>query len=613
MILDRFLSCLLGGVLVCTNVCLAIENPSTLSTQELAVRIMGNRPGPLERIDVQSEHDVSTYGAIAGDGKDDLPAVRKAFEAAIATGKPARIIFPKGDYDLYPRDKKTPPYCFLYKSVNGLEVQGQGSTIRIHHTQFGFARFDQSKNLIFKAIDIRYPVAPFTQCIVKQVNRNSSTFVLQTQPGFEPLDAPQYAPPKLIFIKDPQNPSRQKKDVDNYFRVSKVKKIDANLFELTLKLPNAIGQFRVDDKVIYINRGGSATGSLFGFFGCQRVRVDQVTADASPGCGVICNGTSELSLTEFKLLRQSGRWATSNSDGVHCQAARVGPWIENCVFEAMHDDALNVYSRRLLLEPQDSQRLYAKVRGNLKLHRVGDQLRLFNPRQGIIAAETWTIKAIDLKKYQIELDKPLPENLILKHSNHRVVDAFYNINLSGFGTVVRGNVFRDIRGRGLLLKVHDSLIENNQFQNVSNQALVLSNNQDVPEGLNCQNVVIRGNTITDCGMDLNFRRPVSVGNICVSFLSGANIPAMQTGHQNIRIENNTINQWRRTAIFVGSTDYVTIKNNLITNNEHWTHSTDADVPIRLMNTQNENIDANVIEGSRKFKQQIERIPFPLMK
>src|SRR5690606_34938631 len=129
-------------------------------------------------------------------------------------------------------------------------------------------------------------------------------------------------------------------------------------------------------------------------------------------------------------------------------------------------------------------------------------------------------------------------------------DALYNQALNGLYTVIRNNRFQSFRGRGILLKAHHALIEGNVFDYVSNQAIILHNNQDVPEGLLNRSVVIRGNVIRNGGRDANFTRPDAAAGISVLFGTGVGTVARDRGHRQIVIEDNRFEQWRRTAIAV---------------------------------------------------------------
>ena len=67
---------------------------------------------------------VSDFGAVPGDGKCDLQAIKKAISEAVKTGA-RRLVFDKGTYDIFVEDAEK--FAFVIKGAKNLSVEGAAS------------------------------------------------------------------------------------------------------------------------------------------------------------------------------------------------------------------------------------------------------------------------------------------------------------------------------------------------------------------------------------------------------------------------------------------------------------------------------------------------------
>jgi hypothetical protein len=314
----------------------------------------------------------------------------------------------------------------------------------------------------------------------------------------------------------------------------------------------------------------------------------------------VAAATDSLNVLSCQTRIFPGRWQSTNADGVHCQSNRIGPWIENCVFEGMADDGVNVYTLpfKLRTYPVDNW----IPTGNDYLARLGDLLTLFDPLTGRIL-DHFHIAETDPAHKRFRLDRPLPKGLQM--TTDKLTPSLYNDALACPYTVIRNNIFKDYRGNGLLIKSHWSLIEGNRFEGVSDRPIQVMNNSDVPEGLQGEHLTIFGNQITDCGYDGVYRFAKGAADISVFFSDGNGKLAASRGEQDIFIENNSITQWRRSAIYIGAAQQVTVKDNHITNDPAWIGRADEpEAPIRIESSDKVTVEGNDIKDTRPLKRLI---------
>ena len=122
--------------------------------------------------------------------------------------------------------------------------------------------------------------------------------------------------------------------------------------------------------------------------GCDGIRIENVTVHASPGLAVgLVGNRGEIVVRglEVRFAPGTTRLLTANADGVHCQQNRSGPVIEDCYFEGMADDAINLYAppnvvaRNPLPDPMAGLARCPVL--------PGDRLQVLDPKTGRVRGE----------------------------------------------------------------------------------------------------------------------------------------------------------------------------------------------------------------------------------
>ena len=132
-------------------------------------------------------------------------------------------------------------------------------------------------------------------------------------------------------------------------------------------------------------------------------------------------------------------------------------------------------------------------------YRVGDRLQLYDPDRGVVRAESLVVTEVEQLAWQVIVTIDPPFDGITTGTSFADADHLFNLDACGAGAVIRNNVFGNHRGRGLLLKSTDCLVENNVFRNREGWAISFTQLQGWGEGPAAQRIMIRDNTFEGQG------------------------------------------------------------------------------------------------------------------
>jgi len=133
-------------------------------------------------------------------------------------------------------------------------------------------------------------------------------------------------------------------------------------------------------------------------------------------------------------------------------------------------------------------------------YRVGDHLQVYDPEHGRIRSEGIRITELEESApgVLLELDRPIGD--IVTGASFRDADHLFNLDACGAGAVIRNCRFGIHRGRGILLKTRDCIIENNSFRNREGWGIAMHQFQEWGEGPAARDVLIRRNTFEGVGV-----------------------------------------------------------------------------------------------------------------
>jgi hypothetical protein len=317
---------------------------------------------------------------------------------------------------------------------------------------------------------------------------------------------------------------------------------------------------RVGDAYVHLARGhGSAVLAQ----GCDGIRIENVMVHAAPGLavGLVGNrGEIRVRGLEVRFAAGATRLLTANADGVHCQQNRSGPIIEDCYFEGMADDAINIYAPPNVLREVRSPTRWLVSPGAVIL--PGDRLQVLEPQSGRLRGEVKVVGgSFERRGFVIDVERPLDG--VTAGADHRTADTLYNLDGCGAGFQIRRNHMNGHRRYGCLLRAGGGVVEDNTFEDTTGAGLVLTNEPDWPEGPVPWGVTIRRNRFIRGGACLGYADSPHGAALVVRAVRLGHGLAEAEAIGDVVIEQNQVQDRAGTAVFVGGASRVTLRNNRI--------------------------------------------------
>lgn len=557
-------------IVLCAGVLSGLNTLAKDAEQALRSSILEKRREFLPRFEAQKNLDVTDFGAVSSDGKNDYAAFAAALEAARKSGVPTRIVFPKGTYH-FASDLELSynDGAFQLLGVNNLEIDGNGSELIINRSHMSLVYAKNCTNIIVRGFTVDYDPLPFTQGTIESVDAEAGSFVLKRDDGFpDPATSPFTSPLFASFgvVMDPDNPHRLKYGISDHFIVGKRETLDERRNRLFLKEGKGIDSLQPGDRFVLNCRAGAMARA----FDTTNITLQNITAYAIPGCFVQGAVLSEVNVLGCKALRKGNRLIVSGADGIHVQGARIGPWVEDCEFEGLLDDCFIVYNipNYILAQPGPNK---VKVSFQERV-QPGDRLQFFNPREG---RRIKTVTAVSVDDSGVRLSEPV-ENLMITPADGKELpypkgnvgdhgwkelDHIYNLSTAGDYYVVRNNHFHDGRRYGIFLMGSYGVVENNRVEGLSGTGLSVFNIPGFPGGFRASHLVIRNNKFKNCGNHL-YRSPVRFCGLKWGWTYAA-----EPIHENIFFTDNRVSGPRLPLVELGAVEDVCLKENFFVSTE----------------------------------------------
>lgn len=504
---------------------------------------------------------VGNYGATPDDGIDDTIAIRTAFFFADPAG--ATIIFDNGEYQISgqePDGRGNYEPIFPLHNYTNLTIEGNGALLNARNWATTFD-ISHATNLIIRDLKIDWEEdLPFTSGeIIAKGTENSYPYVDMAVVYPHTARAGLRAGAFLQYDPDNMRPATNGYDIYNAEQFAMPCTMPANEI-MRCYLSDSNGPIQVGTHAIIRHQVYSY--NAFSINTSNHVAFENVTVYSAPGMGLYAQASENLELNGFNVCIRpdSGRWMSSSADATHFETVRGILTVNNSLFEGMGDDAFNVHTSYLRVvnllnahtvhvEPARSGYPFPPER----YPRVGDNLQIGiypNPLQPFINATVTSVVDNNNNTINITVAETLPFSI----SSGALV-----ANRSGLPSVAIQNCeVRSNRARALLIRTHNVLIEGCRFKDVSGPAILIEAEASYfYEGIPAEDVIILNNTF------LNNNYGAAQHKGVISIVGEVNGQIVGAGtFRNILIENNTFNNFDAgTAIFVASSDAVTIRNN----------------------------------------------------
>jgi hypothetical protein len=511
---------------------------------------------------------VRDYGAIPNGPDDCGPAIRQALQAAISSNGSAEVVFDEGIYRV--RAAEDQRCCFPVAQADNVLIRGTGNATKIVVTNpaNGVFSFSVSRRVGLRDITIDYDPVPFCQGVIRAVDVEQGHFDLDVAPGYSTPDAENFVNAgepygKWGMIIDPATRRIRANTPDHYMtprwlhRQERVWRFFTNQEHYRQNLRH----MQPGNAYVHLARG---YGAAISFHGCEEMTLENVTVHASPGLAVGLVGNRGRILVrglEVRFPKGTDRLLTTNADGVHCQQNRNGPVIEQCYFEGMADDAINIYAPPNVVREVRSPTQWLVSPQCLVL--PGDRLQVLDPKTAIIRGEVQAVNvAVEGRAFLLSLQGPLEG--VRAGTDHRSADTLYNLSACGAGFQIRKNVMNGNRRYGCLLRAGAGVVEDNRFEDTTGAGVVITNEPDWPEGPMPWNITVRNNSFVRGGTCLGYANAPHGAALCVRATRLGHRLASTESIRGIKIESNEFVDRAGAAIYVGGAADVTLLRNRVT-------------------------------------------------
>jgi len=498
------------------------------------------------------------------------------------------------------------------KGAHGLTIDGAGATVLVFSSirEPAILVGSGSERVTLRGFAIDYDPLPFTQGRVTAVSPDGASLRFALDDGYPSLWRDQPLTHAYVFDAGPA--ARWKDGVPDLYprRID----VDAGGRNGRLTMASAAGLRGVaaGDRVVLNVRTVPAIriGDL-----AADTRIEDVEIRASPGAAIIAHDVRGENYFRFRLVRgprppgaAADRLLSVNADGLHYATARRGPIVEGSEFSFQGDDGINLHGPMLPVLAVEGQRRFVTVRpggdhvGDLLT--AGDPVRLLTPGSFAVLGSAALIRYEPIDRPAGIADADLAAAWPSLGGGGQARPIFYRVTLAGDlaglragawadlpalaapGYTIRGNLFHDHRARGLRIDASHGLIEDNRFERVRMNAIVLG-----PEYARwreagwVEDVTVRGNRITGSCTDPALTQPSSYAPGAIAVGMEQEAPALglpyARGNRAIRIERNEIDGCAVSGIFLNAADDVTLAGNRIANVNRGGNSPPAGAAHRL--------------------------------
>jgi hypothetical protein len=198
----------------------------------------------------------------------------------------------------------------------------------------------------------------------------------------------------------------------------------------------------------------------------------------------VSNSKAQNVFRRVRMMFQPGsdRLIVTPKDGFHCKGNRVGLLIEECCFEGLLDDSINIS-----VCPYWIKKVIAPGRYALSGRpAIGDRLTAFTPKSGAMD-EGLVVKSVQPyapkpKRFEVELDRAIPNPVVNDTGDDfpggiekMKFTGLYNADACGADYIVRNCTFCEQRRHALLVRAPGGLIEGNTIDGVGGNGVHMAN------------------------------------------------------------------------------------------------------------------------------------------
>ncbi|GAA3546509.1 alpha-1,3-galactosidase-related protein [Kribbella ginsengisoli] len=518
--------------------------------------------------------DVVAFGADPTGRTDSAPAVAAAFRHAKTLGRPVRIVFSEGTFQLYPeqaetrelyvsntvgadqryRDKKI---GLLVEDMHDVIVDGRGAKLVYHGLQTAFAAI-RSTDVTFTNFSFDYAAPKVVDVTVAdagvtdgrayrilsvpagspyEVNGTHLTWLGEISPA---TGTPYWSGTDGLEYTQIHDPAAQRTWRDDNPLFTDV----AGLLDLgdgQIRIDYATAARPDDAGLVYQMRLIEREEPGAFIWESSNVILRSIDAHYLQTFGVVGQFSENITIDQVNFTPDpaSGRTTASFADFVQLSGIKGDITITDCVFDGPHDDPINIHGTYLEvvgIPSPDTLTLgyeHPQTAGFPQFY-PGDEVEfvdkltmspLESGRAVVVAVDgpSGMDHAKPLTTMTVTFDRPLPDDVEIGNT------VAENITYTP-SVVISGNVFRNVPTRGVLVTTRKPvLITGNRFEAMSMASIFISADAyQWYESGSVTDVTIRGNS---------FIRPADP--VILVEPTNRDVDPAKPVHRNITVTENT--------------------------------------------------------------------------
>lgn len=558
---------------------------------------------------------VADYGVKPDSRLNAVPAVQQAIAAAIKAGGGV-VKFEKGRYDFWGQHTAQRNFhqsntsdifpqniAILLENTKNITIDGQGSEFVMHGRMMPVA-IDNCQDISLLNFSVDWDIPMTAQGEVLEVTPTSfdvrinileSPYVIENKRLVfvgEGWKSPVFS--GMEFRKEPRIVEPQTGDVTSWgYSGYDVQKTDrADIVRFTP--PSGKPMPKVGNWLVLRHSARDHAGVFCQY--SKNLLLENVSIHQTAGLGVLCQYTENIKLLNSGVYPNAAknRILSGHDDGFHLMGCRGEIRIENCRWQGLMDDPINIHGTCVqiveLLSPTKlvCRFMHAQAQG-MNWGQPGNAVGFIENQtmRTIARGEIKEIKRLNVTDFEIDFTAPIPQGITTGA-------ALENLTWTPSEVIIRNNYFGGCRARGLLISVPSKvLVENNIFESSGSAILIAGDANQWFESGAVRDVLIQGNEFRSSCM-------TSMYQFCQAIISiEPEIPqadARYPFHSNIRIQGNTFHPYDYPILYAKSVDGLTFSDNKIIRSYDFEPFHRRKEGITLDKCQNVSIVGNIIEG-----------------
>lgn len=521
--------------------------------------------------------NVADHGIIPG--TDVTYSVKKLLES-VKGRSGVTLLFPKGTYDFHPEnalehyrpianhDNGLKRFGFPLFNHRDLTIDGDGSTFLFHGRMVPIT-VERSQRITLKNFTIDWTQSFHAEMKVVQSVPDKKRFVVEIDTKAYPYtikngdirfhrygqDDP--IGTNMVFDPETRSPIYQTNQYRFNGNHTKVKGLGSGRIEFTqgIKQTPPVGSVLVAYGVHPTSRLCPAIHVT----NSKDLKIENTTVHEAGGMGLIVERTENVTLDAMTVTSNDQRLVSTRADATHFIGCKGTIRLENCLFEHMLDDGVNVHGAYVKIEKNLGKRkMLCEIshfqQWGLTFGEPGDKVAIMSRVTLLPLAET-TIEAVEpLNEHRFVLTlADVPETL--PDEDLSLENLTWNPDL-----IMRNNTIRENRARSVLVTTKGKvMIENNTFASQMHGILIEGDNNKWYESGAVMDVTISNNIFDSVGFEVGKCYPL----VAAPLLTAKQRIDSKRYHRNVRFTGNTVRSFNGLLVSARSVQGLVIADNVV--------------------------------------------------